>query len=166
MPNWKVEIAKALSTTWPDFHDGVKWIASQVQVESRGDPVAVSLASGAKGLLQLMPDTALEMGVSDVYNPEQNLKGGIGYLKKQYTHLPEIPDQDERLLWAFASYNCGRGYINRALKLSLQDGEPFWWKWSIGRYWLMSRECQVARRFPDYKQVWNYVSRIVVGKSP
>lgn len=163
MKDWRPEIAKVIKYAWPDWQEGVEWIASQVSVESRGDPLAISPV-GAKGLLQLMPNTALEVAVSDIFDPLDNLRGGITYLKKQYDHLGEIPDTHERLLWSFASYNAGRGYINRALKLSLLDDEPFWWKWNTGKYWLMSRECSVARRFPDYKQAWNYVRKIVDGK--
>lgn len=48
--------------------------------ESGGDPRAVSPA-GAAGLMQLMPQTARELGVTDVFDPVQNLKAGASYLR-------------------------------------------------------------------------------------
>jgi len=160
LTDWRPEIRRILKYAWPDWQEGVEWIAAQVHVESRGNPLAIS-PSGAKGLLQLMPGTALEMAVSDVFEPRENLRGGIKYLKIQYDHMGEIPDTHQRLLWSFACYNGGRGYVNKATHQAFVDKEPFWWKWDIGKYWLMSRECHVRNRYPDYKQIWNYVAKIV-----
>jgi membrane-bound lytic murein transglycosylase MltF len=110
--------------------------------------------------MQLMPATAVEVGVRDPFNPQDCLRGGIAYLRKQYERLPEIPEPLDRYLWSLAAYNCGLGYVNRALKLARQDEEPLWWKWTPGRYWLMSRECIVAGRWPLFRQSWGYVARI------
>ena len=58
--------------------------------ESSGNPRAVSPA-GAQGLMQLMPATAAEMGVTDPFDPEQNVRGGLGYLRKQYDRFGTWP---------------------------------------------------------------------------
>lgn len=71
-----------------------------VQAESRYDPNALS-PKGAAGLMQLMPDTARELGVSDVLDPASNLQGGARYLKKMLT----LFDNDVEL--AVAAYNAG-----------------------------------------------------------
>ena len=157
-------IGQVLRQFWPQLQDGLRWTKAQVQVESGGDPLAVSPV-GARGLLQLMPGTAADLGVTDPFDPEQNLSGGIRYLREQYERFPEILLHGERLLWAFAAYNGGHGYCSRALKLAHLDEEPEWWKWETGRFWLMHRNCLVVsahgQRYPDYRQMWAYVAKVV-----
>ena len=164
--DWRPLITESIRVLWPDFPNVERWIEAQVSAESAGDPAAVSPV-GAAGLLQLMPGTAGEMGVTDPINPEQNLKGGIGYLRKQFLALGEIPSSLDRLLWAFAAYNCGRGYldfnggpINTCLELAKADEPRDWWRYDTGRYWLMHRDLVLRGMRPDYRQVWAYVKRI------
>lgn len=163
MTDWKPLIAEALQKAWPapdyPLPKGVEWVHAQMMTESNGQALAIS-SVGAKGLMQLMPATASEVGVRDPFNPQDSLRGGIAYLRKQYERLPEIPEPQERYYWSLAAYNCGLGYVNRALKLARLDEEPFWWKWNPGRYFLMSRECIVAGRWPIYRQVFEYLARI------
>lgn len=161
---WRDLITHVVREVWPTLPEGTAWIEAQVDTESRGVPDAVS-HSGAVGLLQLMPGTADDLGVKDPKDPEQNLRGGVRYLRQQYDHLGEIPHDEQRLFWSFASYNCGRGYINRALHLASIDSEPMAWRWDIGRFYLMSCDCTVAGRRPDYRQVWDYVERIRKAKA-
>lgn len=75
-----------------------------IRAESNYDPQAVSL-KGAAGLMQLMPDTARELGVTDVWDPAANIRGGARYLKR----LLEMFDQDLSL--AVAAYNAGPGAV-------------------------------------------------------
>lgn len=160
MSDWRPQIATVLGERWPDLPDGVRWVAAQVDVESAGNPEAVSPA-GAQGLLQLMPATWRELGPGgDPFDPLENLRRGVTYLQRQFEHLAEVPSVDERLRWAFASYNGGRGYVNRAFALARLDGEALWWKWTPGRHWLFHHGCVVAGKRPDYRQMWDYVARI------
>ena len=87
-------------------------IAGLIQQESSFNPRAVSNArgGGAKGLTQLMDGTAKEMGVTDSFDPEQNIKGGVGYLKKIYNRFKNVPEPD-RMKLTLASYNGGYGHI-------------------------------------------------------
>jgi membrane-bound lytic murein transglycosylase MltF len=159
---WGPLIAHVLPEVWPDLPDGEKWIAAQVKAESDGNPNARS-ASGAVGLLQLMPGTATEMNVMDRKEPRENLVGGIGYLKKQYDaigHTVDIPEHLDRLAWALASYNVGRGYVMQALLLAERDGLPNWRQWEHSKCYLFHRSCTRNGKYPDYHRVWNYVSRI------
>ncbi len=55
------------------------FVAAVMQVESNFDVCAVSRA-GARGLMQLMPATARELGVRDIFDPEQNIEAGVRYL--------------------------------------------------------------------------------------
>ena len=68
---------------------------------------AVSPA-GAMGLGQFMPGTAAGLGVTDAYDPGQNIRGSIGYLANQMRRWQGYGDQVERSL---ASYNAGPGAV-------------------------------------------------------
>lgn len=75
-----------------------------ISVESRYSPTAVS-RKGAAGLMQLMPKTAKRYGVTDSFDPVQNLHGGARHLR----YLLKIFNNDISL--ALAAYNAGEGSV-------------------------------------------------------
>ena len=77
-----------------------------IKAESNGNPNAVSRA-GARGLMQLMPMTAAEMGVTSIFDPAQNVAGGTQYLAKMLEYF----DNDE--VKALAAYNAGPGRVKQ-----------------------------------------------------
>jgi len=78
-----------------------------MQIESAFRPCAVS-AKGASGLMQLMPATAREYGVSDPFNPRQNVGAGARYLR-------DLLDRyDGNLTLALSAYNAGPGTVDLA----------------------------------------------------
>ncbi|MBP6596796.1 MAG: lytic transglycosylase domain-containing protein [Arenimonas sp.] len=77
-----------------------------IHAESAFRPNAVSHA-GAQGLMQLIPATASRFGVGDVYDPGQNIRGGVQYL----AWLLKRYNQD--LTLAAAGYNAGEGAVDR-----------------------------------------------------
>lgn len=82
-------------------------IAAIIKAESAFDPKAVSWA-GARGLMQLMPNTARQMGVTDSFNPEQNVMGGARYLRQMLNRFAG------NLTLAVAAYNCGPERVAKA----------------------------------------------------
>jgi len=80
-------------------------IKAIIRAESGFNPYAVS-RKGAKGLMQLMPATALRMNVVDVYNPKENIDGGVRYMK----YLLSLFNNDLRL--SLAAYNAGENLVS------------------------------------------------------
>ena len=81
-------------------------VAAVIWAESSGDPNAVS-KKGARGLMQLMPATARELGVGNVLDPGQNVDGGSHYLRR----MPDEHDGDLSL--ALAAYNAGPDAVRK-----------------------------------------------------
>jgi soluble lytic murein transglycosylase-like protein len=81
-------------------------IRAVMQAESAFHPYAVSRA-GAEGLMQLMPALADEMGVTDSFDPRENIMGGTRYLKRLLDY------HRGNLDLALASYNAGPGNVER-----------------------------------------------------
>ena len=72
---------------------------------------------GAKGLMQLMPETAKELGVTDPFEANESIAGATRYLRILYDLYPES-SHPNRVRIALASYNGGRGHISDAQKIA------------------------------------------------
>jgi len=79
-------------------------IKAMIRAESGFNPFAVS-RKGAKGLMQLMPETASRMNVSNIFNPRENVEGGVRYFK----YLLSLFNNDLRL--SLAAYNAGENVV-------------------------------------------------------
>lgn len=77
-----------------------------IKVESDFNPLVVSV-KGAQGLMQLMPETAREIGVKNPFDPSDSIYGGSFYLRKM------LDSFDLNLDYALAAYNAGPGAVRR-----------------------------------------------------
>lgn len=95
------EIFRKASDT---YHVPVELLKAVAKAESNFDPGAESHA-GAQGIMQLMPGTARSLGVTDAFDPEQNIMGGAKYLSQQ------LERYDGNTVLALAAYNAGPGNV-------------------------------------------------------
>lgn len=101
-----------------------RWLAAIAYKESKFDPTAVSWA-GACGLMQLMPTTAISLGLTEeeFHDPELNIKASAQYLNKMQNLFPNIEDEREKINFILASYNAGPGHIFDARALTVKAGK-------------------------------------------
>jgi soluble lytic murein transglycosylase-like protein len=109
----RAKIRQVIERLAPEYGLDPRLVEAVVKQESNFDPRAVSKA-GAQGLMQLMPPTARAMGVTDPFDIEQNLRGGMKYLAQL---LKQFNGDMEK---ALAAYNAGPGRVLEAE----QTGRP------------------------------------------
>lgn len=85
-----------------DYH----LVRAVIKVESDFNPSVVS-KKGAQGLMQLMPETAQDMNVKDVFDPQDNIRGGVKYLRR----LLDMFGEDLPL--TLAAYNAGENVVKK-----------------------------------------------------
>ena len=85
----------------------VALLKAVLETESAGNHKAVSSA-GAQGLMQLIPKTALRMGVADSFDPRENIQGGARYLRLLGDRF------DDNIVLMIAGYHAGENAVERA----------------------------------------------------
>ncbi len=124
----KVAVFDAIKNASKKYKVPLKISLGVAKIESNFNPKAVS-PKNASGLFQLMPKTALGLGVDNVFDPEQNANGGNRFLASLYRKYGNWPD-------ALAAYNWGPGnmdsdkpipnsvndYVNKVLEASESYG--------------------------------------------
>jgi soluble lytic murein transglycosylase-like protein len=100
------KIEKAIQDAAAQYQLSPKLIKGVIKAESNYDANAVSPA-GAQGLMQLMPGTAKDMGVTNPFDIKQNIDGGVRYLKKMMEMFGGNVKQ------ALSAYNAGPGTVKR-----------------------------------------------------
>jgi len=100
------DLHEMLTNAGTEYNIDVDLLASVVKAESGGNVRAVS-RTGAQGLMQLMPNTAADLGVKDSFQPDQNVRGGSAYLDALLTRY------NDNLALALAAYNAGPAAVDR-----------------------------------------------------
>jgi soluble lytic murein transglycosylase-like protein len=100
------DLHEILAKAGGDHNLDVDLLASLVKAESGGNARAVS-RTGARGLMQLMPGTADELGVADSFKPDENVRGGATYLDALLVYY------HDNLALALAAYNAGPAAVDK-----------------------------------------------------
>lgn len=118
-------------------------LAALVFTESRFDPEAESEV-GAYGLMQIIPETAVQYKVDDYFQPDSNVYAGVEYLRYLDKYFSSFPmDSTERIKFVLASYNAGAGHILDAMRLAEKYGKnPYVWENHVDYYLLHKNEPQ------------------------
>ena len=143
-----------------------RFLSSQVYQESGFDPRSVSWA-GASGLIQLMPETAKEVGVSNSFDPNQNIKGGVKYLNRVRERFESVEDSIQKVKFTLAAFNCGPGHVLDAMRLAEKHGKnPNIWDDNVEDYILKLSEKKyyldevVRHGYARGSEPYNYVRDI------
>lgn len=126
---------------------GFDWrlIVSQMYQESRFDPAAESWV-GAQGLMQVMPRTAQELGLTPMDDPETGLAAGVRYMDWLRDRFPDRLPVDQRTWFSLAAYNAGVGHVRDARRLAEQQGmDPDQWFGHVEEAMLMLSEPRYHR---------------------
>lgn len=129
-------------------------VAAIVMQESNFNPKAESWV-GAKGLMQLMPETANLYDVEDLYDVRENLRAGMEHLTwLDETFRPIVSDSTERWRFILASYNVGIGHVMDARKLAMKYGKnPSVWDGNVD---VFIRNKSRPKYFNDPVVRWGY----------
>lgn len=108
---------------------GFDWrlIVAQMYQESRFDPAAVSTA-GAVGLMQVLPTTATEIGITQLEQPDTAIQAGVRYLRILHDRFDEGLAFEDRVWFSLAAYNAGFQRVVQARQRAVEMGlDPDRW---------------------------------------
>lgn len=143
-------------------------LAAQAYQESAFDPQAVSYM-GAMGLMQLMPSTAVDVGVrgEEVFDATANVRGAATLISRLDRHYASIANRDERINFILAAYNAGPGHVDDARALARKHGKDAdVWLGNVDAFVLRMSQAEYYNQ-PEVKhgyfrgsETYNYVGSI------
>jgi membrane-bound lytic murein transglycosylase F len=151
-----------------EIHWDWRLLASMIYQESRFNPEATSWA-GAFGLMQLMPGTAENYGITNESSPRAQVKAGVKLIQWLDERFREdITDDNERIKFVLASYNIGYGHIQDARRLAEKYGaDPDRWSGNVEE-WLLKKSDPKYYTDPVVKygyargiETFNYVKEVM-----
>ncbi|MFB9135015.1 membrane-bound lytic murein transglycosylase MltF [Vibrio olivae] len=115
LPKW--------SPLFKEYSDEFDWrlIAALAYQESHWNPRAKS-PTGVRGMMMLTLPTARSVDVSNRLDPEQSVRGGVEYLRRMVSRIPDSINEHEKIWFALASYNVGYGHMMDARRLTKKQG--------------------------------------------
>jgi membrane-bound lytic murein transglycosylase F len=141
-------------------------LASIIYQESKFKPTSESWV-GAQGLMQIMPATAKDLGITDTTDPQQSVRGGTAYLDQIYDKFDNVEDSIQRLKFTLASYNSGLGHVRDAQRLAdYNELDRYQWDENVEKMILeLSKPKIYNRDFIRYgyvrgREPFNYVRQI------
>ena len=152
---------------YADKHDwDWRLLASIIYQESKFKPTSESWV-GAQGLMQIMPATAKDLGITDTTDPQQSVRGGTAYLDQIYGKFDKVEDSIQRLKFTLASYNSGLGHVRDAQRLAdYNDLDRYQWDENVEKMILeLAKPKNYNRDFIRYgyvrgREPFNYVRQI------
>ena len=141
-----------------------RMVVSQMYQESQFNPRATSFA-GARGLMQVLPRTAQELGISNLYEPENAIRAGVSYMQWLEERFPRRLDFDQKIYFTLAAYNAGTGHVRDARKLAQRLGKnPDLWFGHVEEAMLLLSKPEYYRQarfgYVRGKEPVNYVRSI------
>lgn len=105
-----------------EFNLDWRLIVAQMYQESTFNPKAKSWV-GARGLMQVMPDTGKQIGETNLFDPETSIRAGIKYIEWLHRKFEDKDISPENMMWfTLASYNAGLGHVYDAQDLAAEKG--------------------------------------------
>ncbi len=137
------DVVKRLS---PRFGFDWRLVVAQMFQESRFDPKARSFA-GARGLLQVMPRTARELGYQNLDDPETGIQAGLDYLAWVRERFDAGLPASERTWMSLAAYNVGPGHVRDARRIAVEQGlDPNRWFGNVEKALLLKQRPEIHRK--------------------
>lgn len=123
-----------------------RMVVAQMYQESRFNPRAQSFA-GARGLMQVLPRTGRQMGVTNLFEPENGIRAGISYLGWLEERFPRELPFDQKIYFTLAAYNAGHGHVRDARNLAARLGKnPDLWFGNVEVAMLMLSQPEYYRQ--------------------
>ncbi len=146
---------------------GLDWrlIVAQMFQESGFNPRKRSWA-GARGLMQVMPRTARELGLKDLYDPESSIKAGAYYMKKLLARFSPSISLNDRISLTLAAYHVGYNHVADARTLARKLGlNPDIWFNNVEKAMLLLQKRHYYRKtrygYCNGRRTVNYVRAIL-----
>lgn len=143
-----------------------RMLASLVYQESQFQNHLVS-SKGAIGLMQMMPSTAKQYGITMRSSDAEQIAAGVKYIKSIYRSLPKEIPEDQQVYFVLAAYNIGLGHILDARRLTEKYGaNPNIWHGNVEKYLLLKsmpeyyKDPACRNGYANGKQTVDFVKKI------